>query len=554
MSVSFTERIGGEFLDHGGTVFNVRHPDFGARGDGSGDDAPAFNRAIAAAAERGGGIVFAPAGTYATRAPVLFRPEVSLRGVSPEASVILAAHEDPVVAPQAPGERARGTEIGSLHLSRDRAFEGRGVGLRLSNHRSGLFSRLRITACETGLLFRPDSDGSFSYFNTFVDLEIFGCAEHAVVLDAAGTDHPNANYFVRGDWRGGRVTLLLREGGGVVFDAISIQGADVDWAQIHGVHCRLINPRLENPSDRRLGPGHGLVFLAPGGQVIGGTSSKGHIVPYSRDREDHDTTVLGHRASGRTLTLIPAALDDLGWGTRDFGAPWGGFGRHENLLRESGRPDLQPPWTVQGDVDVILRQPDPAGDRSGARIVFGQRGESSYGQVVPLSDAASALCWSAWMRAEDSGVVGLRLGLVREGRTVDADTTWVHVTPWWRRVHLSRPPRAADEGRAVAEVFSRPEQGNLSRVEVYGHQLERGASPGPHTPTSSDPIEPSRRASFGHMPVDATAAGIAPLIKEGPITDADFPTPFDGLMGIDTRNGRLYFRSGGRWHFIQSDG
>ena len=43
---------------------NVR--DFGAKGDGSHIDSPAIDRAIAFAAERGGGTVYVPPGRYAS--------------------------------------------------------------------------------------------------------------------------------------------------------------------------------------------------------------------------------------------------------------------------------------------------------------------------------------------------------------------------------------------------------------------------------------------------------------------------------------------------------
>ncbi len=44
------------------TLFNVR--DFGAKGDGHYDDAPAFTVALAALSARGGGVLLVPAGTY----------------------------------------------------------------------------------------------------------------------------------------------------------------------------------------------------------------------------------------------------------------------------------------------------------------------------------------------------------------------------------------------------------------------------------------------------------------------------------------------------------
>lgn len=43
-------------------VFNIK--DFGAVGDGVSIDSPAFNKAIIAASEAGGGVVLVPEGTY----------------------------------------------------------------------------------------------------------------------------------------------------------------------------------------------------------------------------------------------------------------------------------------------------------------------------------------------------------------------------------------------------------------------------------------------------------------------------------------------------------
>ncbi|MCL5270092.1 MAG: glycoside hydrolase family 55 protein, partial [bacterium] len=58
--------------------FDVK--DFGARGDGAADDAPAIQRALDAAAVAGGGVVFAPAGRYVCRAGLAIPTGVTLRG------------------------------------------------------------------------------------------------------------------------------------------------------------------------------------------------------------------------------------------------------------------------------------------------------------------------------------------------------------------------------------------------------------------------------------------------------------------------------------------
>ncbi|HKX82826.1 MAG TPA: glycosyl hydrolase family 28-related protein, partial [Pyrinomonadaceae bacterium] len=66
--------------------FNVR--EFGAKGDGKALDSPAINRAIDAAAEKGGGTVFFPAGTYRSFS-IRLRSNVAL--YFDQGSVLLAA-------------------------------------------------------------------------------------------------------------------------------------------------------------------------------------------------------------------------------------------------------------------------------------------------------------------------------------------------------------------------------------------------------------------------------------------------------------------------------
>jgi hypothetical protein len=61
----------GAFIDAGGAVFNVKHTDYGATGDGVTSDSAAFTAAFAAAAAAGGGTVWVPAGTYLVRGVVV---------------------------------------------------------------------------------------------------------------------------------------------------------------------------------------------------------------------------------------------------------------------------------------------------------------------------------------------------------------------------------------------------------------------------------------------------------------------------------------------------
>lgn len=79
MTVNLGERIGARFLDRGGAVFNVRHPDFGAAGDGVADDTGAIQAAILEAGSAGG-VVLIPPGKYRVTDEIVLRDKVALVG------------------------------------------------------------------------------------------------------------------------------------------------------------------------------------------------------------------------------------------------------------------------------------------------------------------------------------------------------------------------------------------------------------------------------------------------------------------------------------------
>ena len=71
--------VSAAMLSHAADSLNVR--DFGAKGDGETDDTPAFQKALAAAAQAGGGTVLAPRGNYLFAGNLNVPPGVTLRGI-----------------------------------------------------------------------------------------------------------------------------------------------------------------------------------------------------------------------------------------------------------------------------------------------------------------------------------------------------------------------------------------------------------------------------------------------------------------------------------------
>src|SRR2546426_179006 len=122
-------------------VFNVRV--FGAMGNGTADDTAAIQKAIDAARDAGGGLVFIPAGTYRVTSPVVLRSQVSVSGVGRASSIVTSDVRINLVAgtgvTDIAVERLR-LEGGGKDQTDDAADGGNGVQLQT-------VSRVRIAGC-----------------------------------------------------------------------------------------------------------------------------------------------------------------------------------------------------------------------------------------------------------------------------------------------------------------------------------------------------------------------------------------------------------------------
>lgn len=55
------------------------------------------------------------------------------------------------------------------------------------------------------------------------------------------------------------------------------------------------------------------------------------------------------------------------------------------------------------------------------------------------------------------------------------------------------------------------------------------------------------------MQLDASEDGVVTLVKAGAVGDGDFTNDTNGLIAIDSSNGRIYVRYGGGWHYAAVD-
>jgi len=56
----------------------------------------------------------------------------------------------------------------------------------------------------------------------------------------------------------------------------------------------------------------------------------------------------------------------------------------------------------------------------------------------------------------------------------------------------------------------------------------------------------------GHQ-LNAAADGVVTLVKAGAVNDTDFSNDTNGLIAVDSSNGRIYFRYGDGWHYCSQD-
>ena len=81
-------KLSAEFYDRGGAVFNVKHPTYGAKGDGIVDDTASIQAALDAASAAGGGVVYVPQGDYLLSDGLEIASSCELRGTGRDSRIV----------------------------------------------------------------------------------------------------------------------------------------------------------------------------------------------------------------------------------------------------------------------------------------------------------------------------------------------------------------------------------------------------------------------------------------------------------------------------------
>jgi hypothetical protein len=144
-------------------------------------------------------------------------------------------------------------------------------------------------------------------------------------------------------------------------------------------------------------------------------------------------------------------------------------------------------WTKGGTTSVTSSAKiSPDGLSNGTQLDFPNSGDTIY-MITTLAVAAHTA--SVWIKADAAGTI--RIARVSSG----ADGENVSVTTEWQRFDVSITPTTTNDGFQVRRDAS----GQLSKIYIYGAQLEAGSFPTSYIPTSG--ATATRAADIASIPV-----------------------------------------------------
>ncbi len=212
-------------------------------------------------------------------------------------------------------------------------------------------------------------------------------------------------------------------------------------------------------------------------------------------------------------------------------------------------------WGVTGIVDTRLRRNsngqlvlDTGGAAYGASLAVA----SSAGQRASLSAQVSGDSFARAVLFGDATASSLELGNGSGSRDVSiarANPGDILITS----LGTTAATRVKIEGtggqRSLLDLWVNGDSSN--RTRIAGDATMQGLELGPGNAAADTNLY---RNAANHLMTDdhlsATVDGVATKVVAGAITDANFTIDENGTLGIDSTNGRLYFRYGGAWHYV----
>lgn len=171
--------------------------DFGAVGDDSTDDAPAFNAAVSGLAASGGGTIQLGPKTYKLGSTVNLDRRVKMVGCGPAATILHGAHSGKTLAIE--DVSTDGLVLADMTIKGNGSSTGLSVGSATEHTAHANLRNLRFWSHAKGIATKSAS-GTYAFFDTlFEKIDFLSCSTFGEELGGSGVNHVGCTYRLCGE-------------------------------------------------------------------------------------------------------------------------------------------------------------------------------------------------------------------------------------------------------------------------------------------------------------------------------------------------------------------
>ena len=383
-------------FERGDHVFNVKHPRFGAVGDGLTDDTDAIQRAIDAASDAGGGHVVLPRGTYLVSEMIVVPHKVQFRGLGGWDGVKILADSafdfgtyTAVLSIGEPSVIAFGAVISDLMVDCASVASSIGVYVASGNEASGC-ERVHVTK---PMLYGFQVDASNSavpqnYFLRDISVGIASTATAATAIgvlisggsaDHRGIDGVTIDVSPSGSLGAGSIGLSLNGMGGLV----------------SRVHVEDVETGID------IGP----VQACTGLHVTGvtGASTVTNLVRINNATASQNVVLTGLRRNSGTNILVDE-ISSITKTSSDLALYVLGAGSPQPVIQADG---VTGPWSISGALSLASVLGFTA---AGTTTAGAQLWRSAVNGLAQRGIAGSTYDWAVLNAGATAAVLGNRTG------------------------------------------------------------------------------------------------------------------------------------------------